>query len=351
MKKRIIFITLILSLAMLFLLTGCDDIPLTAPTAPQAPAPTPSPEQSGQPADGNQAQMQASQLGNDNVAYIASILESLSVDPAMFFVYNPSASGINVERNENAEIDFSNSADGYIMIRFVRPTERRVMVRIEGPTGMEFTYFLRTDGEHDVFPLSDGNGSYQINVFENVDGNRFSLALAATIDVELYDEFAPFLRPNQFVNFNEYTKAVALAAHLVYGADDLLEKVSAIFTFIIENIRYDLELAQTVQSGYVPDLDVVLQRGMGICFDYAALMTAMLRSQSIPTRLVTGYAGVAYHAWIDVWSETEGWIHNVIFFDGNNWELMDPTFAAAGGGAGLEQIIGDGTTYNALRLF
>ena len=95
----------------------------------------------------------------------------------------------------------------------------------------------------------------------------------------------------------------------------------------------------------------MLTRGKGICFDYAALMAAMLRSQSIPTRLVTGYAGTAYHAWIDVWSETEGWIHNVIFFDGNNWELMDPTFAAAGGGAGLEQIIGDGTTYTALRLF
>ena len=341
---------LILLLTMPFLLTGCDDIPLVAPTVPPATTPATT-TQSDQPADNQPQATQSPHLNFDNVANIASILDSLSVNPAMFFVYNPTAPGTNVERNENAEIDFSNSADGYVMIRFVRATEQRVMVRIEGPTEMEFVYFLRTDGQHDVFPLSDGNGTYQINVFENVDGSRFSLALAATIEVTLYDEFAPFLRPNQFVNFNENTKAVALAAHLVDGKDDVLEKVSAIFTFIIENIRYDIELAQTVQSGYVPDLDVVLARGMGICFDYAALMTAMLRSQSIPTRLVTGYAGTAYHAWIDVWSETEGWINHVIFFDGNNWELMDPTFAAAGGGAGLEQIIGDGTTYNKLRLF
>ena len=344
MKRKILLIILISSLPALFLLTGCEDIPLTAP-AVSAPE-----RQGGQGQAGdNRSQVQADNF--DNVANIAKILNSLSVDATMFFVYNPTAPGTNVERNEHAEIDFSNSADGYIMIRFLRPTEQRVMVRIEGPTEMVFTYFLRTDGQHEVFPLSDGNGTYQVNVFENVDGNRFTLSLAATIDVNLYDEFAPFLRPNQFVNFNENTRAVALAAHLVDGLDDLHDKVSAIFTFIIENIRYDIELAQTVQPGYVPDLDLVLERGKGICFDYASLMTAMLRSQSIPTRLVTGYAGTAYHAWIDVWSETEGWINNVIFFDGQNWELMDPTFAAAGGGAGLEEIIGDGTNYDVLRLF
>ena len=276
--------------------------------------------------------------------------------PAMFFVYNPTAPGTNVNRNRLAEIDYSNFADGYIKLRYLTPTNQRVMVRIAGPSGMEYVYFLRTDGEFEVFPLSDGNGIYTVRIFENIEGSRFSLSLSHTLNVSLSDEFAPFLRPNQFVNFNSQSRAVALAAELVRDADTIHEKVTEIFTFVIENISYDVELARTVQSGYVPDIDRVLERGMGICFDYASLMTAMLRSQNIPTRLVTGYAGTAYHAWIDVWSYDSGWISGLIFFDGRTWSLMDPTFAAAGANtaAGIAfalEFIGDGTNYTALRLF
>ena len=68
----------------------------------------------------------------------------------------------------------------------------------------------------------------------------------------------------------------------------------------------------------------------GICFDYAALMTAMLRTQGIPTKLVVGYAGSVYHAWISTYTEETGWVNNIIYFDGNNWKLMDPTFASSG---------------------
>ena len=69
----------------------------------------------------------------------------------------------------------------------------------------------------------------------------------------------------------------------------------------------------------------------GICFDYAALMTAMLRSQEIPCKLVVGYAGNVYHAWISVWTAENGWIDGAIFFDGQVWTRMDPTFASSGG--------------------
>jgi hypothetical protein len=284
------------------------------------------------------------------VSYFAMQMVALSAAPAMFDVYNPTAPGTRVSANSNASIDYSNASDGYITIRFLRNTTRRIMVRIEGPSGVEFVYFLRTDGEFEVYPLSDGNGRYRIRVFENIEGNRWSLAHSAQITATLDDEFAPFLRPNQFVNFNSESRAVAKAAELVEDYEDVLDKVRAIFEFIIDNISYDFQLARTVQSGYVPDIDLVLERGRGICFDYASLMAAMLRSLQIPTRLVIGYAGTAYHAWIDVWSEETGWINTVIFFDGEEWTLIDPTFAAAGTRAALA-FIGDGTNYTALRLY
>jgi len=92
-------------------------------------------------------------------------------------------------------------------------------------------------------------------------------------------------------------------------------------------------------------LDDTLATGKGICFDYAALMSAMLRSQGIPTKLVVGYSGDAYHAWISVHLEEIGWVNDIIEFDGTGWSLMDPTLAAGNSESAVKKYIGDGTNY------
>ena len=67
------------------------------------------------------------------------------------------------------------------------------------------------------------------------------------------------------------------------------------------------------------------------CAPINTSITPMLRSQEIPCKLVVGYAGSVYHAWISVWTEENGWIDGAIFFDGHVWKRMDPTFASSGG--------------------
>ena len=268
-----------------------------------------------------------------------------------FTIPVPSASGTAVRENERAAIDFSNARDGYVMIRTTRNTTRRIVVTITGPSGVRYQYRLNGNGAWEVFPLSDGNGRYVIGVNEQIEGSRFAVLNTADINVTLRDEFAPFLRPNQFVNFNANSRSTAKAAELTRGISGTYPRVEAIFNFVINNITYDRVFAQEVSqgkhSGYVPDVDAVLARGKGICFDYAALMTAMLRSLGIPTRLVIGYAGDQFHAWIDVFSETDGWINNIIHFNGRAWNLMDPTFAATGNqSAEVLRFIGDGTNYS-----
>ena len=92
--------------------------------------------------------------------------------------------------------------------------------------------------------------------------------------------------------------------------------------------------------------------GKGICFDYAALMTGMLRSQSVPCKLVVGYAGDVYHAWISVYSEKDGWIDNAIWFDGSTWKRMDPTFASSNNRSDrIMEYIGDGENYTVKYLY
>jgi len=265
---------------------------------------------------------------------------------ASFVIPVPTASGVNVSRNAKAEIDYSNSRDGYVMVRFMERAASAVRVIITGPSDTRYQYHLNTNGSWEVFPLSDGNGTYTIGVFEQVAGNRFATANTVTINVTLSDEFAPFLRPNQFVNFNSNSRAVARANELVRGSASVIDSVSRVYNFVITNIEYDFELAANVSSGYVPNIDAVLASGRGICFDYAALMAAMLRSQGIPTKLVIGYAGDVFHAWISVHSAETGWINNIIHFDGSTWRLMDPTFSStSNGSASFARFVGDGTNY------
>ena len=275
---------------------------------------------------------------------------ALAASAAIPDTMQPVASGTQVKKSDKAVIDYSNTRDGYVMVQYTASTSKRLKAQVKGPT-TTYTYNL-TAGEWEVFPLSDGNGSYQVIVYENISGTKYSTVTSVSFQVTLTDEFAPFLRPNQYVDYGVAPKTVAKAAELTAGKTDPLAKVQAIYEFVVKNLTYDKQLAATVQSGYLPVLDTVLAKKTGICFDYAALMTGMLRSQGVPCKLVVGYAGTAYHAWISVWSEKTGWVEGVIYFDGTSWQRMDPTFASSGKqSASIMQYIGDGKNYTVKYLY
>ena len=204
----------------------------------------------------------------------------------------------------------------------------------------------------ETFPLTEGDGTYAIKVYENTTGTKYAQALSTTVTMQLRSEFLPFLYPNQYVNFNDNSQVVAKAAELVQNKSGDFEKMKAVYEFVVNNFTYDTQLAETVKSGYLPVVDDVLAARKGICFDYAAVMAAMLRSQNIPCKLVVGYAGAVYHAWISVWSEETGWVDGVIYFDGTSWQRMDPTFASsANQSKQIMEYIGNGANYSAKYFY
>lgn len=224
----------------------------------------------------------------------------------------------------------------------------RIKMQLTHDDQEPYTYDLPTSGVFQTFPLTSGNGHYTLNIYRNISGDKYAFVDGASFDVILKNEFTPFLHPSQYVDYTEETAAVAHSEVLAQGASDDLDVVKRIYYYVVNNIVYDMDKAKNVPSSYLPDLDDTLHTKRGICFDYAALMTAMLRVQRIPTRLVIGYAGKDYHAWISVYTPETGWIDGIIHFDGKNWVLMDPTFAA---GRGLADYIGDGSNYNALFYY
>lgn len=259
----------------------------------------------------------------------------------------PEASGTVTEEKGDSIVDYSHAEEGYLMVYHGGGDGK---FQLEMPDSTTYTYSLPAD-TWQTFPLAGGDGSYNCKVFRLVKGSQYALDLSCDIEAAISHEFGPWLYPNQFVNFNETTAAVAKGEELASGTHSDLEVISNVYNYLIENISYDEAKAQSVEDGYIPDVDAILSSGAGICFDYASVMATMLRSQNIPTRLEVGYAGSAYHAWISTHIDGAGWVNGIIEFDGADWELMDPTFAASSTEKELKKFIGDGSNYQTKYLY
>lgn len=137
-----------------------------------------------------------------------------------------------------------------------------------------YTYSLYKD--YSTFPLTSGDGTYQVGVCENVSDDRYTTLLSETFSVTLTDPLKPYLYPNQYVNFTADFLPVAKAEELADGASSDLDIISSVYNYIITHFTYDYSKASRVTSGYLPDIDEVFTSEKGICFDYAAVMTFLM---------------------------------------------------------------------------
>lgn len=249
-------------------------------------------------------------------------------------------------KNAAAVIDISNVDQGYICVKYLGKNKKvKLQLTKDNET---YTYNLLKREAYEIFPLSDGSGAYTVSLWENIGGEQYTQACAETVNVKLEDENLPFLYPNEYVNYTADDPIVALSKKVTADSSDDLSKVEKVFNYVTKTIVYDYKLAENVESDYLPDIDQVLKRKKGICFDYASVMCAMLRIQDIPSKLVVGYAGDVYHAWISIYTEDQGWLDGVIQFDGKDWTMLDPTTAASSGE--LDDITKD-SSYNALYFY
>lgn len=254
----------------------------------------------------------------------------------------PKADGVEVTECDAVIIDSSNVSDGYIIVDY-KGSNDSPKLQIAGPTGTAYNYDLH--GGQEVFNFTQGDGAYKVGVFEHIGDGKYAQVTGCNVDIKVSNEFLPYLYPNQYVTFDKNYNVVSLGSDLAYPANNDLDVVANVYNYIIENITYDTDLATNVTSDYLPDPDRTLQLKTGICFDYAAVMASMLRSQGIPTRMEIGYAADAYHAWISTYIEDVGWVNGIVEFTGTEWKLMDPTLASSQGETKLRSFIGDGSNY------
>ena len=242
---------------------------------------------------------------------------------------------------EGDAIDASHMPQGYIEAR--QSSAARLKFQVS-KGDMVYNYDLPNDGTATVFPVNMGDGKYLLRIMRNTDGNNYVETNSVETEVTLENEYAPFLLPNQFCNYNADSACVAKARELTANASNQGEAVQKICEYIIDNVSYDQEKAAalTTTTGYVPNPDETLATGKGVCFDYASLGAAMLRSMGLPTKIITGYVspGDLYHAWIMIYVDGS-WKTGEFSVNPDSWSRVDLTFAASGS----SEFTGDGTNY------
>lgn len=276
-------------------------------------------------------------------------------EPSPPYIITPTADAVTVYNNDDAVIDASNASQGYLMVKLATAMDGsyRILVNADD-INVRYTFQLNSSGNYEVIPLTEGSGNYTVSVLKVTSAGKGTVMFKQSLSVSVSDSFLPFLTPNQFCMYDADSSCVALSSQLCGGNKDTIEKTAAIYDYVIKNISY-VSTAENAANGYIPVPDTTLANKSGICFDYASLMAAMLRSQKIPTKVVVGYAGDVYHAWISVYVDGSGWIDGYIYFDGSSWNRMDPTFAAGAKDEAdyknLVSYISDGSHYSDMYYY
>jgi transglutaminase-like putative cysteine protease len=211
------------------------------------------------------------------------------------------------------------ASQGLLRIYYLNDSGKRLKLQVIH--GEDTVYYnLAGDGENEDFSLQYGDGEYTVRIMQNIENDQYFAVETKTFEVKLDDATRAFLNSIQNVNWNYDMQPIHDVRYIVADSLDETDELKFsctedIYSYVVKNIQYDTAKVFDLLYDYLPDIVDTYTTNKGICYDYAALLAAMLRSIGIPAKLVKGYASYApdtYHAW------------NEVFIDGE-WITVDPT--------------------------
>jgi transglutaminase-like putative cysteine protease len=125
-------------------------------------------------------------------------------------------------------------------------------------------------------------------------------------ELSLLDRF-DFLSPTDYAPFTEQVRALAEPCR---APGDAFATATRVLWTVRRHLRYESGTTDVTTSA-----SEALQRGVGVCQDFAHLMIAACRAVGVPARYVSGYihapgsaSAAASHAWVDVFADRQGWL-------------------------------------------
>lgn len=124
---------------------------------------------------------------------------------------------------------------------------------------------------------------------------------------------------------SDHPAIVAKARELAEGEDDLFQFAFNVGRWVTENVRYDLN---SLTTNVAQKASWVLENKQGVCDEMTSLFVAMMRSQGVPARFVSGISYTehpdvvatlgtnwASHGWAEVYFPKVGWVPFDLTFD------------------------------------
>ncbi len=190
------------------------------------------------------------------------------------------------------------------------------------------------------FLLPMGMGTYNATLVQSINGSTqvrllfpFKMFNGGAETIELYK------MPNSEVDYDASTLFVRQAQGLVSGRTTDEAKFKAMYEWLVKNYNYDYPKANSIQPGYMVDLDAMYKAKKGVCIDFAIELAAMARSQGIPIKVAKGKCKIVdnygtYHAW------------NEVYISGQ-WRIVDSSSDACFREAGAKyNMYKDASEYN-----
>ena len=149
---------IIIGLLSIVILSGCDDLDLSVGGSRDS-------QQTTQPSSSQQSTQtpQTAETDTEDKPDEPKIAPVVVIPEILI----PTASGSAVEKNGQAIVDFSNMQDGYIMAKYTETTDLKIKLLIVGPDDVQYQYILQPGNEFEAFPLTSGNGRYDIGIYHD----------------------------------------------------------------------------------------------------------------------------------------------------------------------------------------
>lgn len=250
--------------------------------------------------------------------------------------------------NKYVKINTNTASNGYVEIEYIEPNGFDIEVSVSSNTknqlGNHTSWNYRTSNKGKCkikAALTYGNSEYVITVgstMKNTSLNAifFSKKAELTVTLSNVSNTAGFLLSTGEVIYDSNMMFIKKASEISATCKNDFEKVSKIYDWLTSYLNYKVT-EDTPLGQYKCDLNKVYNRKTGVCYDYAVVLAAMLRSQGIPCKVVFGkYSDSSSgegHAWNEVYIPSNGSItSDKLSITGNKWCRLDPTMSHSSSG-------------------
>lgn len=235
-----------------------------------------------------------------------------------------------VERDKIYLLPIPDIAEGYIYVfgKNERENKEKIIALVETDKQSEREiYYLDLDEDGFFYKkvyLRHGVKDYNVSVLYNVEGSKYRYV--HKYNVKNTVEVNKFLTSYQDID-SEDVRIISKAKEITEGKTTDYDKIKAVYEWVSQNHSYDYDkkdkLKNKSYNGASGSIYMLLNK-KGVCYDYATLSAALLRSLNIPMQVVVGDIEIngelIRHAWNKAYdSEKKKWI------------VFDTTFGTVGG--------------------